>query len=261
MLNWIYVDRNTYEVKYGLRAAAQEHLTGPFDCTRQDRRMMFGGWEGFVAVEEYPGIWALYFDRDDDGLATKVAMGTRVLEVELTRREKKERKPEPDTTQAQTLDQMMRQHQEQTRRQEGETDGFLQHEEQSRHNEQIVSSNEEATENSFVQSSPGAGAGLTPPRINIAKLKLDNETEAEDVHSQPVHRAASPSAATDNLSFWSAAKKTEGAGDAASVTAASSIEMSCAGNGVAQDGPESYYKKPYVEDGPRDEFIEYPAAQ
>ncbi|EKG10235.1 hypothetical protein MPH_12685 [Macrophomina phaseolina MS6] len=89
ILNWIYVDKDTYEVKYGVRADAQPHLTGPFDCTRQDRRMTCEGWEGFVAVEEYPAVWALYFDRDDDGLRGKVPFGTRVLEIELQRREKK----------------------------------------------------------------------------------------------------------------------------------------------------------------------------
>ncbi|KAK8912750.1 hypothetical protein H634G_09393 [Metarhizium anisopliae BRIP 53293] len=102
MLNWIYVDKNTHEVKYGERSAAQQHLTGPFDCTRQDRRLTLEGWEGFAAVEELPGIWALYFDRDDDGLVTKVPLGTRVLEVELDRREKKEPKPSSDVNQPQT---------------------------------------------------------------------------------------------------------------------------------------------------------------
>lgn len=51
--------------------------------------MTLEGWEGFVVVEEDPGIWALYFDRDDNGLRSKVAQGTRVLEVELWRREKR----------------------------------------------------------------------------------------------------------------------------------------------------------------------------
>ncbi|KIW94338.1 uncharacterized protein Z519_05654 [Cladophialophora bantiana CBS 173.52] len=89
MLNWIYVDKRTHEVKYGLRVDAQPNVTGPWDCTRQDRRMTLEGWEGFVVVEEEPGLWALYFDRDDDGLRSKVPQGTRVLEVELWRREKR----------------------------------------------------------------------------------------------------------------------------------------------------------------------------
>jgi hypothetical protein len=107
ILNWIYVDTQTYEVKYGVRDFAQPHLTGPFDCTRQDRRLTLEGWEGFVAVEELPGIWALYFDRDDNGLKGKVALGTRVLEIELIRREKKIEKPAPEAGQQTLEDKMM----------------------------------------------------------------------------------------------------------------------------------------------------------
>lgn len=113
-LNWIYVDRDTYEVKYGLRVDAQDHLTGPFDCSKQDRRLIFQGWEGFAAVEETPGVWALYFDADDDGLRAKVPSGMRILEVELVRREKKMPKPEPDENAPTTLDEKMKQHKEQS---------------------------------------------------------------------------------------------------------------------------------------------------
>ena len=88
-----------------MRADAQLNVTGPFDCTSQDRRLTVEGWEGFAAVEEYPGICALYFDRDDDGLKGKVPFGTRVLEVEVTRRETKREKPAPEGEQAETLDQ------------------------------------------------------------------------------------------------------------------------------------------------------------
>ncbi|CAO2655783.1 Nn.00g045860.m01.CDS01 [Neocucurbitaria sp. VM-36] len=89
IMNWIYIDKNTHEIKYGVRADAQPNLTGPFDCTRQDRRLTFDGWEGWCAVEEYPGQWSLYFDVDDDGLQAKIAPGTKVLEIELSRKEKK----------------------------------------------------------------------------------------------------------------------------------------------------------------------------
>lgn len=118
ILNWIYIDKDTYELKYGVRDFAQPNLTGPFDCTRQDRRMTFEGWEGFVAVEETPGVWALYFDRDDDGLRSKFPASTRVLEVELTRREKKVQKPAEDA--AKTLDEMMRQQQQ--KQEQGESE-------------------------------------------------------------------------------------------------------------------------------------------
>ncbi|KAI3316538.1 hypothetical protein HD806DRAFT_527804 [Xylariaceae sp. AK1471] len=241
MLNWIYVDTTTYEVKYGLRTDAQEHLTGPFDCTRQDRRMTLEGWEGFLAVEEYPGIWALYFDRDDDGLATKVPMGTRVLEVELTRREKKERKPEPEPNQAQTLDQMMKQHKEQSQGQEEKTNAFLDNEGRTQHHGQTPSPNRECTEGSIKGLRPGAAVLTTTP-IDMGKFKLDSEAVA-----------ASPSANTDNISFWSTKKKLDEAADVASVASASSVDMDFLIGGIAQGSQEPQYKKPYVEDGPCDE--------
>ena len=106
ILNWIYVDRATYEVKYGVRDSAQPQLTGPFDCTREDRRLTLEGWEGFVAVEVVPEVWALYYDRDDNGLRDKLPPGARVLEVELARREKKMEKPAADAEQP-SLDEML----------------------------------------------------------------------------------------------------------------------------------------------------------
>jgi hypothetical protein len=100
VLNWIYVDKNTYEVKYGVRVDAQPNITGPFDCTRQDRRLILEGWEGFVAVREGgesdEAVWSLYYDRDDDGLRRKLGPGVVVLEVELCRKEKKMPKPESE---------------------------------------------------------------------------------------------------------------------------------------------------------------------
>ena len=48
IMNWIYVDRETNELKYGVRVDAQPNLTGPFDCTRQDRRLTFENWEDLL---------------------------------------------------------------------------------------------------------------------------------------------------------------------------------------------------------------------
>ncbi|KAI1632933.1 hypothetical protein F4809DRAFT_652910 [Biscogniauxia mediterranea] len=282
MLNWIYVDKNTYEVKYGVRADAQEHLTGPFDCTKQDRRMTLEGWEGFAAVEEFPGIWALYFDRDDDGLLTKVPMGTRVLEVELTRREKKERKPEPDPNQAKTLDEMMKQHKEKTAREEAEKAEFMRkqqeelrlaEEKQAAMQQQQQQQQEKAEQQKLQQApeppqqpqeekrrplyQPNAEALQepegTPARLSELELqRLELQRQAE----QPSHTMTrSPSALTDNLSLWSAARKTGDNSDADSVTAVSSL-----GDRHEAYVPEAYiapvqesveipfYKKPYVEE-------------
>lgn len=91
-LNWVYLDSNTYEVKYGIRVEAEPHHVGPWDCTPIDRRLTFEGWEGFVIVQEDEDsdLWALYFDRDDDGLRGEGKVGTqdkRMLLVEVSRKE------------------------------------------------------------------------------------------------------------------------------------------------------------------------------
>lgn len=60
--------------------------------TKYDRRLTLEGWEGFVAVEEEEAspLWALYFDRDDDGLQGEDRIGNqglRMLSLEVWRRE------------------------------------------------------------------------------------------------------------------------------------------------------------------------------
>lgn len=87
MLNWIYVDRDTNEVKYGTKSESTGHILGPWNCTPVDKRVTFDEWEGFVAVEEERGIWALYFDTLDDGLEDKVPLSKPVIEIELVRKE------------------------------------------------------------------------------------------------------------------------------------------------------------------------------
>ncbi|KAI0429751.1 hypothetical protein F5Y09DRAFT_250760 [Xylaria sp. FL1042] len=94
IMNWIYVDRWSYELKFGNRTWADDNFPIPWDCSRQDRRLTFGGWEGFLAVKE-GDFWGLYFDIDGDGLKSKIAEGTPVLEVELIRVEMRLPKPPP----------------------------------------------------------------------------------------------------------------------------------------------------------------------
>jgi hypothetical protein len=84
-LNWIYVDRNTMELKYGSREQAYGHILGPFGWTEDQVGLTLEHWEGFVAVEERKDTWALYFDRDDDNLRDTVTR-TRVLQCSLERR-------------------------------------------------------------------------------------------------------------------------------------------------------------------------------
>ncbi len=88
MLNWVYIDSESYQVKYGVRAEAEKHLTGPMELLLGrdgERRLSFHGWEGFVVVKTHAGEWTLYFDKDDNGLRQKVH-GKAVVEVELVRR-------------------------------------------------------------------------------------------------------------------------------------------------------------------------------
>jgi hypothetical protein len=91
-LNWVYVDQDSHEVKYGVRAEAEPHKVGPWDCTKADRRLTFEGWEAFMAVQEDEDdeMWALYFDCNDDGLRKEGQpgkAGKRILELEVWRKE------------------------------------------------------------------------------------------------------------------------------------------------------------------------------
>jgi len=97
VLNWIYVDKDTYEVKYSNRSGSIAHHVGSFDWTEEegpDSGVTLDGFEGFVGVEEDhdngEGVkgtkrWAVYFDEDDDGLKAK-RNGRRVVEISLVRR-------------------------------------------------------------------------------------------------------------------------------------------------------------------------------
>jgi hypothetical protein len=90
----VYVDKDTYEIKYGLRADSEDHLVGPWNCSPVDKRLTFDGWEGFTVVETEvdSNCWQLYFDFDDDGLEEKVPLDKRIMEIELTRKELRMRK-------------------------------------------------------------------------------------------------------------------------------------------------------------------------
>lgn len=98
VLNWIYVDAHTLELKYGNRTQSREHVVGPWDWTvgeDEEGNVVEGegvtleGIEGFVAVREDEGVWGLRFDRRDDGLKGVEGVkdrGKRVLTVSLERR-------------------------------------------------------------------------------------------------------------------------------------------------------------------------------
>ncbi|KAJ6111159.1 hypothetical protein N7486_003394 [Penicillium sp. IBT 16267x] len=70
LLNWIYADVDTHELKYGNRSQSVEHVVGPWNWTEDEKTIMLEDSTAFVAVEEEEGQWALYFDRDGDELAS-----------------------------------------------------------------------------------------------------------------------------------------------------------------------------------------------
>jgi hypothetical protein len=84
-MNWVYVDKNTLELKYGNRTQSIEHIVGPWDWTDDESGMLIEGWEGLAAVEEEEGVWAVYYDRKDDGLRDVVGSDKTVAEISLER--------------------------------------------------------------------------------------------------------------------------------------------------------------------------------
>lgn len=90
-LNWIYLDTgsNILQINHGLRAEAERGLTGPWGarvCSEGEIRFLMENWEGFIAVETgEAGLWALCFDRYDDGLQGKLGDNQRTVELELIR--------------------------------------------------------------------------------------------------------------------------------------------------------------------------------
>lgn len=88
VLNWIYIDKDTLEAKYATRTGSIEHHVGSYDWTNEDSNdsyITLDEWEGFAAIEESPGQWALYFDINDDGLKAQ-KKGRKMVEVSLQRR-------------------------------------------------------------------------------------------------------------------------------------------------------------------------------
>jgi hypothetical protein len=99
LLNWIYVDKATMELRYGNRTVSKEHHVGPWDWTEDDddddeplepgeanKGVTFEGWEGFTAVEDpHSKEWQVYFDKNDDGLKGYVGRERRMLQISLER--------------------------------------------------------------------------------------------------------------------------------------------------------------------------------
>lgn len=83
-LNWIYADRNGLHLTYGNKTKSINNIHGPWDWTPSQDAVTLEGWEGFVAVEESPGVFYVAYDQNDDHLKSQGVKG-RVVEIALKR--------------------------------------------------------------------------------------------------------------------------------------------------------------------------------
>ena len=86
MLNWIYVDKNTREVKYGNRTQSRAHIVGSWGWDAGEEGGAGGltleGDEGAVAVEADDG-WEIRWEDEDRNIGVK---GSSKLTVSLERK-------------------------------------------------------------------------------------------------------------------------------------------------------------------------------
>lgn len=85
MLNWIYVDKNTFELKYGNRSQSIGNIVGHWDWTEDESGLILQKKELWMAVEEEEDVWALYCDVKGDGLAAVADAGKTVIEISIDR--------------------------------------------------------------------------------------------------------------------------------------------------------------------------------
>ena len=83
-MGWLYADKTTLELKYGNRSASVDNIFGPWDWTPDEEGVTLEGKEAFVAVEEGEGVWAVYFDRGEDGAG--LPPGKRILPISVERK-------------------------------------------------------------------------------------------------------------------------------------------------------------------------------
>ena len=87
ILNWIYVDKRTRELKYGNRTQSREHVVGSWDWDVSDEDdpggLVLEGEEAAVAVRSSADSWEIRW-ADEDGAVH--AAGKELVEVSLERK-------------------------------------------------------------------------------------------------------------------------------------------------------------------------------
>ncbi|KAL4809289.1 VPS28 protein-domain-containing protein [Aspergillus unguis] len=85
MLNWIYADKETHELKYGNRTQSCEHVPAPWDWRDEEVTITLEKQGGFFAVKEKDGSWAVYFDRGWDDLQGVLGSDAVAVPIRLMR--------------------------------------------------------------------------------------------------------------------------------------------------------------------------------
>jgi hypothetical protein len=83
MLNWVFVDRETLELRYGNRSAAQDHIVGPWGWTEDEEKLTIEEKEALVVVQEEDESWQLYYDRF--GAWSGLPAEGKILDISLRR--------------------------------------------------------------------------------------------------------------------------------------------------------------------------------
>ncbi|KAI1835410.1 hypothetical protein DTO006G1_8868 [Penicillium roqueforti] len=100
LLNWIYADKETHELRYGNRSQSVEQLVEPWDWCKNEKYILLEKKQNaFIAVEEEEGQWALHYDRDGDELARVLEeqglLDCAFVPVKLVRKVVEEKPPPP----------------------------------------------------------------------------------------------------------------------------------------------------------------------
>ena len=88
LLNWLYVDKDTMELRYGNKSASIEHRVGPWDWSEDEEGVEFEKDDKFAAVEVNVGgkkRWQVYWDDKENGLQGHVPKGKRKFGISLER--------------------------------------------------------------------------------------------------------------------------------------------------------------------------------
>jgi hypothetical protein len=87
LMNWIYVDKHTMELRYGNKTASIAHHVGPWDWTEDKEGIIFDKEDALFMAVLHPAKkkWQLYYDIDGDDLQHYVPQGRQKLQIMLRR--------------------------------------------------------------------------------------------------------------------------------------------------------------------------------